>query len=311
MSFYRYALTTPESYTRSLTAINDEVTRQKYFAYSYYTSLSEKPSVCRVMSVGHEVSWPHKTYKRRVDNRFNIRYVLDGTVYINGTAVPAGHFFTSMPYEDDVIENFAESAEYYHISIGGDGTEAVIKNAGFLSVPTVQVCPFIDKIPPLLHEALYGSHEGKDSDLYLMAVFMYLMSLHKPYNEGINDYKKSASRVYYEQAVTFINTYFREGIAPSDVADFLHLSPSYLRRIFLKHGECSLQEYIIKKRIGFAETKLATDKCSVTEAAEAVGYFDYALFSKMFKKYVGVSPREYKRRDTDRVNEKRENEITD
>ena len=39
---------------------------------------------------------------------------------------------------------------------------------------------------------------------------------------------------------------------------------------------------------------MQTRELSITEVAQAVGYGDYAYFSRVFKKLTGVSPRRYR-----------------
>ena len=56
----------------------------------------------------------------------------------------------------------------------------------------------------------------------------------------------------------------------------------------------SLVEYTTKKRISEAKSLLKNDDIKLSEVAEKVGYKDYYYFSKLFKKYVGVSPLKYK-----------------
>ena len=46
-------------------------------------------------------------------------------------------------------------------------------------------------------------------------------------------------------------------------------------------------------RINMAREILSKERISCREAAERVGYTDYAQFSKMFKKYSGLTPSDF------------------
>ena len=128
-------------------------------------------------------------------------------------------------------------------------------------------------------------------------MFFHLISLHRPYNIASIDSESDATLNYYRDALNYVKEYLCNGITPNDVAEFLHLSPSYLRTIFRKHCEYSLQEYMIRKRIEMAADQLKHGNHSVKEAATAVGYDDPAQFCKMFKKHMGVSPKKYRELD--------------
>ena len=55
-------------------------------------------------------------------------------------------------------------------------------------------------------------------------------------------------------------------------------------------------QYITKLRITNAKSLLETTSYNVTEIAQTVGYDNPLYFSRQFKKYTGVSPKEYKQK---------------
>ena len=79
----------------------------------------------------------------------------------------------------------------------------------------------------------------------------------------------------------------------SDIAIVAHVSSSYLSTRFKKETGMNFTEYLVRYRMNKAEELLKESNLRCREIAEQVGYFDYAHFSKIFKKYIGVSPREY------------------
>jgi YesN/AraC family two-component response regulator len=79
-----------------------------------------------------------------------------------------------------------------------------------------------------------------------------------------------------------------------DLALVAHVSPSYLSTRFKKEMGVSFSEYLVRFRVSKARELLKTKNISCKEAAERVGYKDYAQFSKMFKKYLGEKPTDYK-----------------
>ena len=50
----------------------------------------------------------------------------------------------------------------------------------------------------------------------------------------------------------------------------------------------------IFRKVAEAKRLLQRRELSITEVAQAVGYGDYAYFSRVFKKLTGISPRQYR-----------------
>lgn len=103
-------------------------------------------------------------------------------------------------------------------------------------------------------------------------------------------------------AVTFVKEYiskhYMENIKLGDIALVIHISPSYLSRRFKKETGTSFIEYLVRYRVNQAKELLKDDNIICKEAAIAVGYYDYAQFSKMFKKYTGYSPIKWRKKFT-------------
>lgn len=98
---------------------------------------------------------------------------------------------------------------------------------------------------------------------------------------------------YVNFTCKYIEDHYMENIQLSDIAIVAHVSPSYLSTRFKKETGMNFTEYLVRYRINKAEELLKESNLRYREIAEQVGYFDYAHFSKIFKKYIGVSPREY------------------
>lgn len=72
------------------------------------------------------------------------------------------------------------------------------------------------------------------------------------------------------------------------------ISYIYFYKIFKEIFKTTPINYIKEKRIAYAKNLFKTDEiCSVSKAAEMVGYTDPFYFSRLFKKQTGISPKEY------------------
>jgi len=91
----------------------------------------------------------------------------------------------------------------------------------------------------------------------------------------------------------YISLHYMDEISLNEVAEILSLSRPYLSTLFKKEVGISFTEYLINFRLNRAIEILKFEKIQLNNIAEMVGYPDYTQFSKIFKKYKGVSPKNY------------------
>lgn len=99
-----------------------------------------------------------------------------------------------------------------------------------------------------------------------------------------------------EKAKSFIDEHYaRKGLTLHEVAHENHVSPNYLSYLFKKYTGFNLWEYVIKLRMEESRRLLLASDLRRYEIADKVGYESPEHFSKIFKKYYGVSPSEMKK----------------
>ncbi len=103
---------------------------------------------------------------------------------------------------------------------------------------------------------------------------------------------RSSNPHYVRRAVDTINTLYMTPLTVEGIAGSLGLDRRYLGRIFKERTGKSVQEYLIGVRMEQSK-RLLRDGISVGDTALRVGYTDSFNFSKMFKKYCSVSPKQY------------------
>lgn len=97
-----------------------------------------------------------------------------------------------------------------------------------------------------------------------------------------------------KKTVSYINMYFAEReINLESISQHCGYTPSYLSRLFKQETGRNIVDYLNEIRIYNAKLLLQKPKSKVYQVAENVGYNNYNYFSKMFKKFEGISPSEY------------------
>lgn len=99
-----------------------------------------------------------------------------------------------------------------------------------------------------------------------------------------------------QEAIAYIRAHFAEHITREQLASILKCSPTHFSRLFSRTTGYTYKDYLLQCRLQKAKELLRRSHLQVAEIAEAVGYIDPFQFSKIFRKRVGVSPRQY--RDT-------------
>lgn len=120
----------------------------------------------------------------------------------------------------------------------------------------------------------------------------------------IRNIKKSSyfeiPRSSSDDRITKMLTYINENIDQTNLlkvenlADVFMMSPTYVSEFFKKQISMSLREYIIKAKLKLVEIRLLNSDFTLTQIADDLGFTDVSHLSKTFKRYTGISVREFK-----------------
>lgn len=97
-----------------------------------------------------------------------------------------------------------------------------------------------------------------------------------------------------ELAVAHIEQYLHEKLLQSDIASRCGTTSFQLSRSFKRIYGITFQEYIMRRRLEKATKLLCNDSASVVDVCWAVGFRDSSHFTKMFHRYTGLTPSQYR-----------------
>ena len=98
-----------------------------------------------------------------------------------------------------------------------------------------------------------------------------------------------------KQILDYIAQNYDKEISLSGIADQLNLDPSHVSRLFRQEVHVNFMEYLISVRLSRAKELLLSDRtASIKEIGSKVGYVNPRSFNRIFKKYEGVTPGEYR-----------------
>lgn len=97
------------------------------------------------------------------------------------------------------------------------------------------------------------------------------------------------------KAINYVDQHLDCSLSLKEVANHVHLNPSYFSVLFKEQTNMTYSEYVTRSRIQKAKNLLISSDLSVEEIAEIVGYRTSKYFIKIFKEYEGVTPSRYKK----------------
>lgn len=115
----------------------------------------------------------------------------------------------------------------------------------------------------------------------------------KRITEYMKSRRKSGSHRLIRQITEMIEREVDQEITLHTVADRLYVNSSYLSRLFKQEIGMSFSAYVLERKMERAK-RILQDGQKVYDAARETGYRDVSYFTKVFRKYWGVTPGEVK-----------------
>jgi two-component system, response regulator YesN len=148
-------------------------------------------------------------------------------------------------------------------------------------------------------EKLFGANSAPLAHLYrfsqLSEAKAWFVQIGHKIMDGIATGRQSSYSLLVEQAKEYTRAHFHESdISIGKVCSHLHISTGYFSSIFKKETKTTFVSYLLQVRMESAKELLWTTDLRTFEIAERVGYTDPNYFSFSFRKYCGVSPKDYR-----------------
>lgn len=102
------------------------------------------------------------------------------------------------------------------------------------------------------------------------------------------------SNYIIKNVLCYIKENYNKQINLQLIANHIHMNSSYLSRLYKKKTGDTVTDTINRLRIEKAKELLLKSDIKSYEVAEMIGISDSAYFSYVFKKYAGMSPKDYK-----------------
>lgn len=133
-------------------------------------------------------------------------------------------------------------------------------------------------------------HEFKNwqfcSDLVADGITLEMFA-HSLRSENLTEKQKPA---WLSRVVEKLNQDFTENFSTEELATEAHVHPVHLAAVFRQFYHETMGEYVQKLRVSKASEMLANKEVPLSEIAYSTGFADQSHFTRIFKRYLGITP---------------------
>ncbi len=230
---------------------------------------------------------------------YHILYIVEGTGYatIGGEKykMSAGNVLIFHPWQlRDYGLHRNKASRSYYIHFNGGACEELMKRLGLDggSILNVGISLTLTRLlDDLINEfRLKNEHYEYMCHSYLLAILTLI-------SRKCSDPPRISSET--KKRIIEICRYIYENCgsigAVGELANMTHLSESRFSHLFSKTVGVSPQSYLLRAKIDMSKELLANTDISVGQIAASVGFKDQNYFSRAFRRFVSMSPTEYRR----------------
>lgn len=235
---------------------------------------------------------------------FRLHYVIGGslTLFAAGKRIPVKKhqcFLLRPDVDAEYKTNPQDPATFYWVSVSGQKCKTYFAEMGFTeSCHTVAVPKEYRRE---LRKAFFANFcveeplkEIIDSVFTVNFLKIYQL-LYLTVNRNKAPKQATGKRKeYVEQTLEYINRRYNDPeLTIKEIADAIHIHENYLSHTFHEEMGLPFREYLTQKRMAMSYALMESGITSVSEIAYSVGFSDALYFSKVFKRYNGISPKEH------------------
>lgn len=199
----------------------------------------------------------------------------------------------------EVEKNEADSEEPYEcywIMFRGELSDVFLRKVGLDIHNSVFKFDKNRQCAEIIKKALFHElcNDSASEACVIQAAFYEIIALHM---SGKSSELKPAAATA-ERIADFIKKNYHHQLRISEIAEKFHYTRNHLFALFKKEYGMSPQDYLLNYRLEKAKLLLSNQrhKLIIKEISDAVGFEDPLYFSRLFRKRVGMSPTEYKKR---------------
>lgn len=252
-----------------------------------------------LVSCGYEKCVPEHSYGPAVRRYYTIHFILKGQghFYINEKHYVIGENQCFL-IPTDVLTLYRADKEnpwtYVWVCFNGTMAAPFLEHCHLTADTPVQVLSCAKDIQQIIFDMMEHPALTPENECYIQSgLFLLFAKLKESAHASYKD-TETNDNFYISQAMEYIlkNTFLN--LTVNDVADYLHISRSYLFTLFKKHLHTSPQKFLTSAKISNARELLSKTDIPIANIAVSSGYQNPFAFSRAFRQEMGMTPSEYR-----------------
>ncbi|MCH4166908.1 MAG: AraC family transcriptional regulator [Megasphaera sp.] len=152
---------------------------------------------------------------------------------------------------------------------------------------------YLSSLMELMYEyASHNEYRTEEVTNYVLRAFvvvLYGLVQHSLVSTGTKEENELARNIK-----NYVDNHYMEELKLAVLADQFHVSTYYLSHIYKNYYGYAPMQYVMRRRVGEAQTLLIDTTMPITAVAMQVGYKSSSYFHDIFTKFTGISPRNYR-----------------
>lgn len=250
----------------------------------YHIVSTENSRLLKIENIGYSSDPGNNRFGPGKRHMYLIHYVFAGKGYYNGNPVAAGQGFLIKPETPECYyPDSREPWEFLWITSFDPVMEEIFPQFNPDAASQIFTYPYVSAVISLTKQ-IRQNHNRNYSAAKLLEIFLNLFN-----HQQRADTREKTDR-YFSYAENYISANSYRAIRVSELVDVLGITQPYLYKIFMKQCHVSPKQYIDAHKIRMAKAMLTDTDALISEIGCSVGYEDPLVFSRFFRRNVGMSP---------------------
>ena len=162
--------------------------------------------------------------------------------------------------------------------------------------PIINADKYIEQIKHFFESLIFYATQSNftNQEIIYYNTLSFLLTVHNIFN--VKEQNQRTKKITLGLRIKeFLDKYYLEQIDVESISDALNVNRYYLSHTFKAFTGYSPKQYIIRRRLGEAQSLLLNSDYSVAQIANKVGYSNVSNFHNIFEKVIGMSPGKYKK----------------
>lgn len=178
------------------------------------------------------------------------------------------------------------------VILSGHGEFSYAQEAMRLGAYDYLVKPVIFEELERIFRQIYSILKESEREKSEKEELLSFASKYRDYDSNI-EIHDHASGIIISNAKKYIQEHYIEEITLEKLSEVLYIHPIYLSRLFKKKTGENFIDYLTKVRVEKSKALLGNCSLKIYEIAGMVGYDSPNYYTHIFKKIVGMTPKEY------------------